>query len=364
MKNQLTVALVWLGLVGCSSQVPLDKSRCPCPESLGYVCCGSGSAATCIRPGETCNPGPVVDSGPWVPDAGPHPDVGPADVPTVSSQFLTIAIGHAHACSVRFDLSVDCIGDNSKGQATPPPGQFYTVVAGGDVTCGSKVDKSDVTKDGAWVCWGDNTYGQTSVPPGVTVAAIGLRHACGTDGSTHVVCWGDNSLGQATPPPGVYTGLTAGHNHTCGVRSDDGTDAGVVAAGIVCWGDNSLGQSTLPPALAAFAAGNLTAGGDHTCFITFPGGELWCWGDNTGGQSTPPAGNRFGGLAVGPGHACAMSGDDTVICWGNDWGDATPIPPSGSFTNIYGGDYRTCGRKYSEPPSPAICWGATYEPWY
>ena len=362
MTNQWTVALVVVGVMACSSQVPLDKSPCPCPASLGYICCGSGSAQSCVR-AQTCDTAPVVDSGPWMPDAYPPPDAGPPDVPTVSSQFLTIAIGHAHACSVRFDYSVDCIGDDSKGQATPPPGQFYTVLAGGDVTCGSKVDKSDVTKDGAWVCWGDNTYGQTAVPSGVTVAAIGLRHACGTDGTNHVVCWGDNSLGQAMPPPGVYTNLTAGHNHTCGARQDDGTDAGV-PLGIVCWGDNSLGQLTPPPAFAGFLAADLTAGGDHTCFDTFPDGQLWCWGDNAGGQSTPPAGNRFGPLAVGPGHACAMNSDFKIVCWGNDWGDATPIPPSGSFGGIRGGDYRTCAWKHTEPASPAICWGATYEPWY
>jgi hypothetical protein len=299
-----------------------------------------------------------------MPDGGPNTiDSGPPDVRTVSSPFTTIAIGHAHACSSRRDLSVDCIGDNSKGQATPPPGQFYAVVAGGDVTCGQKVDKSDITKDGLSVCWGDNAYGQTSVPPGVTVTAIGARHACGNDRDGNVVCWGDNTFGQATPPDGFITYLTAGHNHTCGVR-EGANDAGAPAGSIVCWGDNSFGQST-PPDFTTIGgvSSTVVAGGDHTCVIDAYY-RVWCWGNNTGGQSTPPVG-AFTGLAVGPGHACASSfRDHKISCWGDDWGDATPIPPSAPLANLYGGDYRTCGWGNDQLDSPVLCWGATYEPWY
>jgi hypothetical protein len=322
--------------------------------SLGYVCCGSGSTASCIRAGETCDMPPVVDGG------------AVFDARTVSSPFVTIAIGHAHACSSRQDLSVDCIGDNSKGQATPPPGQFYAVVAGGDVTCGSKVDKSDVTKNGLSVCWGDNTYGQTSVPPGVTVAAIGARHACGNDRDGNVVCWGDNIFGQATPPGGVISFLTAGRNHTCGVRYG-ANDAGAPDGGIVCWGDNSFGQST-PPDFATIGgvSSNIVAGGDHTC-VSDGHYQLWCWGDHSAGQSTPPVG-AFTSLAIAPGHGCAIPHPspmpDPITCWGDEWGNANPIPPPGEFNNIFAGEYATCAWANDGSGRPVICWGATYEPWY
>jgi hypothetical protein len=285
--------------------------------------------------------------------------------PPVLSRIAGIAIGHAHACAVRQDMTVTCIGDNSKGQATPPSGQFYGVVAGGDVTCGSKVDKSDITKNGLSVCWGDNTYGQASPPDGVFVQAIGARHACGTDRDGHVLCWGDNSLGQATPPAGLYSDLTAGHNHTCGIRLDGTNDAGITIGTIVCWGDDSLGQST-PPPVRPFVSGlhSLSAGGDHTC-VTDYGQQVWCWGDHTGGQSTPPVGS-FLILAVGPGHACASTFSDySVVCWGDDWGDATPVPPSGAYADLFAGDYRTCAWA-NDGSKPVLCWGATYEPepWY
>jgi alpha-tubulin suppressor-like RCC1 family protein len=290
-------------------------------------------------------------------------DAGPGDAPPALSPIQGIAIGHAHACAVRQDMSVTCIGDNSKGQATPPPGQFYGVVAGGDVTCGSKVDKSDITKNGMSVCWGDDTYGQASPPDGVFVQAIGARHACGSDRDGHVFCWGDNSLGQATAPSGVYSDLTAGHNHTCAIRRD-GNDPNAATGTIVCWGDNLLGQST-PPSIQVYVNGvhSLSAGGDHTC-ATDQGNQVWCWGDHTGGQSTPPVGS-FISLAVGPGHACASSFIDyNVVCWGDDWAGATPTPPSGAYANLFAGDYRTCAWANDSSGRPVLCWGATYEPWY
>jgi hypothetical protein len=364
MMNRLTASLVWVGLVGCSSQVPLDNSRCPCPAP-GYVCCGSPGTGTCVRAGQTCDAGPLVDSGPMQDSGVDASDTGAPDVRTVSVPFTGIAIGHAHACASRQDLTVTCIGDNSKGQATPPPGQFYGVVAGGDVTCASKVDKSDVTKNGLSVCWGDNTYGQASPPPGIFVEAVGARHACGRDRDGNVFCWGDNSFGQATSPAGVYSDLTAGRNHTCGVRRDANNDAGLAPGTIVCWGDNSLGQSTPPPvSVSASTFHFLSAGGDHTC-VTDYGFQVWCWGDQSGGQSTPPVGS-FISLAVGPGHACGIkSGTDyKIVCWGDDWGDATPVPPSDTFDNLYAGEYRTCAWANDGSGRPVICWGATYEPWY
>jgi Regulator of chromosome condensation (RCC1) repeat len=41
-------------------------------------------------------------------------------------------------------------------------------------------------------------------------------------------CWGDNSFGQSTPATGTFTQISAGENHTCGLR------AGGFAN---CWGE-------------------------------------------------------------------------------------------------------------------------------
>ena len=57
-----------------------------------------------------------------------------------------------------------------------------------------------------------------------------------------VACWGYNGSGQSSPPAGVFSQVSAGRDHTCGVRAD-----GAVA----CWGDNGDGQSSPPPVTCA-----------------------------------------------------------------------------------------------------------------
>src|SRR5882672_3371455 len=114
LKGWLTTMMLGAGLGGCTSQLPLDHSPCPCPGSLGYVCCDSAGTRSCIRPaaGETCSPNPViVDAGSDEGDGGT--DAG-SDAPLVTSRLVAIAVGRAHACIVREDHSISCVGDNSK----------------------------------------------------------------------------------------------------------------------------------------------------------------------------------------------------------------------------------------------------------
>ena len=85
---------------------------------------------------------------------------------------------------------------------------------------------------------------EKTMPPGgefISVSA-GDDHTCGvrTDGS--VACWGSNTsfgefAGQATPPAGQFVSVSAGFDHTCGIRAD---------ASVACWGDGYDGQDTPP----------------------------------------------------------------------------------------------------------------------
>ena len=146
----------------------------------------------------------------------------------------------------------------------------------------------------------------TPTPPGV-FAGVGpsVTRPCGlTSGA--VECWGNNGDGQdgngstnSQLSPGCVSNLTGitpgviqvveGDRHSC-VLFNDG--------GVWCWGDNSLGQlgisnvsSTTTPLdvqnLDADDQGNpptlLSAGGNVTCAL-LGDGSVWCWGQNNQGQ--------------------------------------------------------------------------------
>lgn len=88
--------------------------------------------------------------------------------------------------------------------------------------------------------------------------------------------------GDATPPADASIYLSAGSEHTCGIRADNDEAQ--------CWGENEKGQAT-PPKGVAFVA--LSAGHTHTCGIRADNGEAQCWGEDGKGQATPPKGVIF-----------------------------------------------------------------------
>ena len=118
-----------------------------------------------------------------------------------------------------------------------PDGEFVSVSAGRDHTCG-------VTAGGAAVCWGSDRYGRAS-PPGGEFRSVdaGRTHTCAVTTDGAVACWGEGFYGQASPPAGRFASVSAGDFHTCGV-----TTGGAVA----CWGRNEHGQARAPERQLAF----------------------------------------------------------------------------------------------------------------
>lgn len=356
---------------GCVSQVALEGSPCPCgPESGPFVCCDGmcvGAGTGCkAKPGPNEGDGGVADTHEVTsPDDGGLPEVR-----VVKSPFIQIAIGRAHACGVRLDGTISCRGDDSKGQASPPPGLFKEVVAGGDHTCGLILDPYDLVKDDSWTCWGDDSHGESTVPPDRFMQVVaGERHNCGLvrdSGAFKLKCWGDDSSGQSRPPAVTtyLTSLVAGRAHTCGLNLEEGADA----RSVVCWGDGTRGQTTVPDFGRDLPEGHfytLAAAADHTCLIEYFS-LTKCWGDNDHGQSTATP-STFSEFSTATGHSCGIplggfkSGE--ILCFGSEWGDSTSTPPPGKMIHVVAGDWLNCGIP-SDDTQPTICWGQTYEPWY
>ncbi len=252
-----------------------------------------------------------------------------------------VVLGGKHTCVLDDSGAVWCVGSNHDGQigvasvsgdcaidSFPEPcalqftevsgsHSFERIVAGGYHNCG-------LTDTGEAWCWGMGGMGALGAgeiyTPSLPVAvsadlgweslAAGEFHTCGiaSDGSTY--CWGLNEAGAIgngesagvewvpvlVQAPAPFTSVYAGNDFSCALTSD-GT--------AYCWGKNDQGQlgatssescdvpsetgptspcSTSPtPVQTTIRFTSLTLGFQHACGLTAQG-EVYCWGDNEHGQ--------------------------------------------------------------------------------
>ena len=84
-----------------------------------------------------------------------------------------------------------------------------------------------------------------------TAVSAGYDHSCGLRTNGTAQCWGpENGFGQTDAPSGTFTVIATGRLHSCGLRTD-GTAQ--------CWGNNEHGETDAPS--GAFTA--ITAGWGH-----------------------------------------------------------------------------------------------------
>ncbi|MBN2191194.1 MAG: hypothetical protein JW751_00110, partial [Polyangiaceae bacterium] len=130
-------------------------------------------------------------------------------------------------------------------------------------------------------------------------------------------CWGAEANGRTQPPGGEFVALSAGENHTCGIRP-----GGPVA----CWGSNTSGQAT-PPGVPF---STIAAGYRHTCGRQLFGGGIRCWGLDTSGQAAVPL--NCGNGTREPGEGCE---------------DANTVAGDGCRSDCLAPE--TCGNGYADP---------------
>lgn len=195
---------------------------------------------------------------------------------------------------------------------------WATGAAAGDaVTCARLVA-------GSWSCWGLNTSGQVGT---------------GSKGGTF-------SSPQATKVDGAADGVDLGKATGCAIGSGKSS--------ILCWGANGVGQcgnggtsdaptpgtvSVDTPLLGPTPPStwkSVSVGGSHACAVGGDG-SVYCWGDNTFnqlGRNKPALGglpayatsagqaanlSGIGILSAGGAHTCAAtSAGDKLWCWGQN----------------------------------------------
>jgi alpha-tubulin suppressor-like RCC1 family protein len=164
---------------------------------------------------------------------------------------------------------------------------------------------------------------------------------------------------------------------TARVRAATGS---AVPTGPVTITDTTTGAVLGTPTLAAVTQAKLSAGGSHACSVSSDGG-VSCWGNNLDGQlgdgtttnrlvPVPVVGLSSGVAAVAAGgrHSCALTTAGAVLCWGvngnGQIGDGTlftqrftPTPVAGLSSGVVAID---AGGDHScalKTTGALVCWG-------
>lgn len=272
-----------------------------------------------------------------------------------------------------------------------------SVSSGGQVSCATD-------GGGGGTCWGANQFGQlgngTTKGSAAPVAVVGTgwqtistsgATSCGikTDGT--LWCWGLNNyaqlgIGKTAPqkkprqvaPGTTWSKVSTSWFNTCAIAT---------SGGLYCWGQNIRGASGVGGTSRMVArptvigAGNnwldVSTGGWHTCAVRGDG-TMWCWGQNTFGQvGTTTAGLQTSPVQVGTaggwrqvstswGHSCAVTNTGEMSCWGlnkdgqigtgtydDAWGPQ-PVGAGQVWTSVAAGDASTCALNGA---GQTWCWG-------
>lgn len=309
-----------------------DRECTPCPADsrVGVVnspYCGqvtAGDSHSCyVAPGlADLDEGDTTTSnlGCWGNDGG-----GRTNRP--AGNFVSLSAGHDFTCGLTHDGTVRCWGANPEISSNPKPNVFFTrISAGADSVCGLK-------EDGGLECWGKNQHGQATPPSEKVYSALdgGSAHCALRTDTQRVDCWGSVDHGGAPSfPESAVLDVTSGsYTAVLLAAAQDGVRP-IYFAGK----DSELPGSTRFPTMMNFK--DIEAGSKFMCgIIDAPGqeddGYPWCWADdgnldgNVNSQWTRPK-YRVIQLAAGINHVCALSTDARPNCWGLDNFDNT-IPP-------------------------------------
>ena len=292
---------------------------------------------------------------------------GPTVIDGLAEVTAVATAGAAYAgfsCALRRSGTVACWGSNqwTPGAQGPrpiaTPGEILGVRGAIAISMGGTT-ACVLLADGTVKCW-SNAVGSSGFVNGTAASsyeAFGITalrdvkqitvgqsggHICALLNNQTVVCAGYNNFGQLgnadadggiTPPLHVtnltnVVAISAGGGHTCAVRAD---------GGVWCWGAADDGQTGIPyhsgvPAKVdgLMPALSVSAGEYHTCAVLI-GAEVSCWGRRLYGRlgdgradlsfSHIPSAVEISdvvSIAAGRQHTCALLGNGSARCWGDN----------------------------------------------
>jgi alpha-tubulin suppressor-like RCC1 family protein len=265
--------------------------------------------------------------------------------PPAGTQAVALAAAYYQTCAALSDGSVWCWGLDRDGEL----GTTVTTSCYSIATCSFAPVKVPGLSGTASKLAASYSNGW-AVLSGGTVAGWGTSYWVGAGGA------------DATPP--ISLPLS---NVTALSGSTTNTLACAIAGGVAkCWGDDYYGSvgdgnfgdnsNVVSPANVQNPMGTsaqvtlISAGDTHAC-AAYSNNSIWCWGHNDQGQLGTATTSHVGGgldpgsatpvrvsniattisgLAAGGFHTCALLGNGSVVCWGDnylgDLGNGTTTP--------------------------------------
>jgi hypothetical protein len=137
--------------------------------------------------------------------------------------------------------------------------------------------------------------------------------------------------------------VSAGTAFTCAIKTIDRL--------VTCWGLDNLDQASPPVPAFGTTYTQVSAGSTHACALTANGGVV-CWGSNAQSQVTPPP-VTFRQVSAGDLATCGVRTSGVLACWGKD-ASTTLAPPSGTFRQVSVGTGYACAIRTD---ASVACWG-------
>ncbi|MED6114608.1 hypothetical protein PIB30_081917 [Stylosanthes scabra] len=206
---------------------------------------------------------------------------------------------------------------------------------------------------------GQSNLNCTSFPPGISlqlnpnnlsyseiVGGSGFLCALRPPSSSNSImgCWRFPANASNVPFKRIYHGpviqnMDAGNSHVCGLVTDNNNS-------LRCWQWPHFDSSKLTN-LSSIAVGR-----DFVCGLSESSRKVTCIGSDTGVVGREPGG-AHSAIAAGFSHACAISLDGNLDCWGDI--ASMDQKPQGKFLDLALGENRTCALRINKT---VACWGS------
>ena len=240
---------------------------------------------------------------------------------------LKIGIGDYITCGYMPSINLlKCIGINSV--------EMYVYNTISEIKCRKNVCCWLTDNNTGIYCFGKNYYfPNTNV---YTQIALGSDHICVLTINNRILCNADSGIiGPGIVPNYNYVYVTSYNTYSCAIRNTD--------LRIICWGNNIPFQI-----LNNMQANNfkkISLGENFICGIidsnTYTNNTLQCWGSSMRDFSIVPPSGYFEQITCFKSSCCGKYLNyNSIVCWGKD---VYNIPNGISFTDVGLGYKHACG---------------------